>query len=136
MENNDSQQPVAPQPAPQPAPVEVKVEEVPQAPQGSTLDEKIKSLYESNRSVFWVLLPLIVVAVIVLFLRDIILSSLISSVGKEVDKDKKQDAQLQAQSQQAQQQAAVAQQKAADDAKKIEDRKESDIPDDWYKNSK
>lgn len=98
------------------------------------MDEKLKALWASNKILFCLGLPLIIIAIIGLFLRDAVLAWLKGSVREATNEARKEDTQLSAQAQAAQQAAAVSQQAADDAQKRIDDRKESDIPDDWFKN--
>ena len=97
------------------------------------MDEKIKNLWNNNRLLFWILFPLIAIVVLVFTFRDLILALLIGSARKTSEEAKKQDQTLQNQINEQEKQAALEQQKADDAQKRIDDRKDSDISDDWYK---
>lgn len=116
--------PPAPQPVPQPT---VVVNSDP------TIDDRIKALYDNHRSVFWILIPLIVVVVLVLTFRDLVLAFLIGDSRKITQEAQKQDAQLQAQANAANTQADQSKAQADQIDKNIQDRKESDVSEDWYK---
>lgn len=98
------------------------------------MDEKLKALWANNKVLFFILLPLTIFALVGLFLRDAVLSWLKGSVRETAEEAKKQDTQLTAQDQAAKEAAAAAQQQASDAQKRIDDRKETDVPDDWFKN--
>ena len=93
------------------------------------MDEKLKELWNTNKLFFFLLLPL----AILWFFKDLVFSILAGSARKTSEEARKQDEQLQSQSNQAATDAAKAQAAADAAAKRIADRKEGDVSEDWNK---
>lgn len=93
------------------------------------MDEKLKELWNTNKLFFFLLLPL----ALVFIFRDFLFAALAGSARKTANEAKEKDSQLQAQSNQAEIDTAKAQAAADAAAKRIADRKEGDISEDWNK---
>lgn len=93
------------------------------------MDEKLKELWNTNKVFFFLLLPL---ALVFLF-RDFLFALLAGSAHKTADEAKQKDADLQTQANAAEVDAAKAQTAADEAAKRIADRKEGDVSEDWNK---
>ena len=93
------------------------------------MDEKIKNLWANNKLLFFIALPLIILFVF----RDLILSLLVGSARKVSAEAKKEEEKLQTEINQADKDAAVARTEADAAGKRVEDRKEDDISEDWNK---
>lgn len=98
------------------------------------MDDKLREYWQSNKLMFFFVVIPLGLLFILFALRDLVFSMLAGSAHKAADEAKKADAPLQAQAQAASEDAAKAQQKADDAKKRIDDRKEDDVPDDWFKN--
>lgn len=116
-ENQQSQTPI-PAPAPQ--------------PDQSGFDAKVKNWWINNKLMFFIALPLI----LMFFFRDILLAVLVGSARKTAADAKVEDADLLKKANQAAIDAAAAKQAADADQKSAADRKESDVPNDWFKKEK
>ena len=97
------------------------------------MDDKLREYWNSNKLMFFLVVIPLGLAFVAFVLRDLIFSALAGSSRKMTEEAKQKDAQLQATSAAAAAQAAQAQQTADDAQKRIDDRKEDDVPDDWYK---
>ena len=93
------------------------------------MDEKLKGLWSSNKILFFIALPMI----LLFMFRNLIFAILVGSARKTAEEAKKEDAKLQAESDQAKLEAAKAQAAADAAAKRIADRKEEDVDEDWHK---
>lgn len=93
------------------------------------MDEKLKELWEKNKILFFLLIP---VVLLILF-KDIVLGFLIGSARRLVDKSKEKDAELdkQAALADAESERLKAEAKELDD--KIKNRDEDDISANWHK---
>lgn len=97
------------------------------------MDEKLKEYWNSNKLMFFIVVIPLTLGIIAFMLRDLIFAALAGAARKEVTDAKKQDAALSAQAQAAAEDAAKQDALAAAAQKRIDDRKETDVPDDWYK---
>lgn len=97
------------------------------------MDEKLKEYWNSNKLMFFLVVIPLTLGIVAFFLRDMLFAMLAGSARKEVADARTQDAALSAQAQAAAEDAAKAQATAAAAQKRIDDRKETDVPDDWYK---
>lgn len=97
------------------------------------MDEKLKQYWNSNKLMFFLVVIPMTLAIIAFMLRDLIFAALAGSARKTVEEARKTDTDLQAKAQAASDDAVKAQAAADAAAKRIADRKESDVPDDWYK---
>lgn len=93
------------------------------------MDEKIKNLWNNNKILFFLLIPIILIVVF----RDLILALLFGSARKTVEQAKAEDAKLTTESNAANLEAEKLKAEADMLAKQIGARKESDIPLDWNK---
>lgn len=93
------------------------------------MDEKIKGWWSSNKILFFIALPLLLLFVF----RDLVFAMLAGSARKTAEEAKKEDSALQVTANQAEIDAAKTQAAADAAAKNVVDRKEDDIPDDWNK---
>lgn len=93
------------------------------------MDEKIKNLWNNNKILFFILLPLILIFVF----RDLILSLLIGSARKVSEGAKKEDEKLKDQALQAEREADKLKTQSDSIEEKIKERTEDDIPEDWHK---
>jgi zona occludens toxin (predicted ATPase) len=93
------------------------------------MDEKIKGLWNSNKILFFLLIPIILIFVF----RDLIMSILIGSARKVSENAKKEDEQLKSKADEAERQSELEKQKADLIADRIENRKEEDVSEDWHK---
>lgn len=97
------------------------------------MDEKLKQYWNSNKLMFFLVVIPLGLAMVAFFFRDLIFAMLAGSARKTAEEAKKQDASLSASAQAAKDDAALAAAAAAAAQKRIDDRKETDVPDDWYK---
>lgn len=100
------------------------------------MDEKLKQYWKSNRLMFFLVVVPITLGLIMFTLRDLIFAILAGSARKTAESAKKEDSKLQATADQAELDAAKAQAAADAAAKRVEDRKEDNIPEDWNKKEK
>lgn len=91
------------------------------------MDNWIKNLWNNNKILFFVLLPL----VLIVFFRDLIMELLIGSVRKEVRETKDKDAKLKAEQDAANKEAERLKAEADKIDKDIENGKDPDK--DWHK---
>lgn len=97
------------------------------------MDEKLKEYWNNNKILFFLVVVPITLGIILFTLRDFIFALLAGSARKTAEEAKKEDAKLQSVANQAEIDAAKAQAAADAAAKRIADRKEDDIPEDWNK---
>lgn len=97
------------------------------------MDEKLKAYWNGNKLMFFLVVIPLTLGIILFTLRDLIFAMLAGSAHKAVDEAKKQDATLSVTAQAAKDDAALADAAAKAAQKRIDDRKETDVPDDWYK---
>lgn len=98
-------------------------------PDPNSFDSKISQWWANNKLLFFLALPLIVV----FFLRDLIFAALAGSARATTDAARADDAKLSQESSAAEIEAAKAQAQADAAAKRVADRSDSDIPEDWNK---
>ena len=97
------------------------------------MDEKLKNYWNNNKLMFFLVVIPITLGIILFTLRDLIFAMLAGSARKTAEEAKKEDAVLKAQGDEAAIAAAKAQAAADAAGKRIEDRKEDDISEDWNK---
>jgi hypothetical protein len=95
------------------------------------MDEKIKNLWNNNKILFFLLIPLIALWIF----KDVLFSLLASSARKTADEARKEDDKLKAQADELDKQAAITKAEADAAGKRIADRKEEDVDEDWHKKS-
>jgi len=93
------------------------------------MDEKIKNLWNNNKLLFFILLPLVLLFVF----RDLVLSLLIGSARRVTGAAKAEDEKLKSESSQIEREADKTKVEADEISKRIENRKEDDISEDWNK---
>lgn len=97
------------------------------------MDEKIKNLWNNNKLLFWILSPIILLLVLVLVFRDVVMAFLIGSARKTSQEARDASKGLEEKVHQTEMEAAKSQAEADAAKKRIEERKESDISEDWNK---
>lgn len=98
------------------------------------MNEKLKNLWNSNKILFFIILPLTILFIVGIFLRDFVLAWLKGSARDATSEARKTDEELSAKAQAAQSAAIKTKTEADDLQKKIDDRNDEDVPDDWFKN--
>lgn len=93
------------------------------------MDEKIKNLWNNNKLLFFLLLPIILIFVF----RDLVISILIGSARKTAEEAKREDANLQSQANQADRDADKLKGQVDNLEDDIKKRNENDIGEDWNK---
>lgn len=99
------------------------------------MDEKIKSLWNNNRILFFILLPLVIILFLGFVFRDLVLALLIGSARKTSEEAKKNDEELKAKQNAANNQANELKAKSDQIEEKINERKEEEVSEDWHKKS-
>lgn len=97
------------------------------------MDEKIKKLWNGNKILFWILFPFILLLFIGYLLRDLIIAALIGSARKTTEDARSRDKTLEEKMHAEEVEATKSKAEADAAAKRIEERKESDIDLDWNK---
>jgi hypothetical protein len=97
------------------------------------MDEKLKQYWNSNKLMFFLVVIPLGLAFLAFTFRDLIFAMLAGSARKTVEEAKKTDETLKGKVDTAAQDAAKAQAAADAAAKRIADRKEDDISEDWHK---
>ncbi len=93
------------------------------------MDEKIKNLWNNNKILFFILIPLIILYV----LKDVIFALLGASARKTTEKAKEEDSKLKDQANQANLEAEKLKSQADSLEEKIDNRTSDDVPEDWHK---
>lgn len=97
------------------------------------MDQKLKDYWNNNKLMFFLVVIPITLGLILFTLRDLIFAMLAGSARKTAEEARKEDSKLQEVANQAELDAVKSQAEADAAAKRVEDRKEGDISEDWNK---
>lgn len=93
------------------------------------MDSKIRAFWDSNKLVFFILLPILLIIVF----KDVLISILAGSLRKTSEAAKKEDALLKQQEEQAKLEAESKMREAKDLEDKIASRKAEEVTENWNK---
>jgi cell division protein FtsB len=95
------------------------------------MDEKIKNLWNNNKILF----ILLIIPITLWFLKDIIFAMVASSARKTAEEARKEDGKLSEEVTRLDKEAAVTKAEADAAGKRVTNRKEEDVDEDWHKKS-
>jgi ABC-type multidrug transport system fused ATPase/permease subunit len=100
------------------------------------MDEKIKNLWNTNKILFWILSPIILLLFLGFIFRDVVMAFLVGSARKTSQEARNESEKLESQMHKTEVEAAKSQAEVDAAARRIEERKEADISEDWNKKGK